>query len=81
MAHIIECDHAACGRTGFDCDGSWYRLTITGAEDTTIWYCSPYCLIIDTVRFDGAQLSHPEIIDVGALLSRTVETRLVALGA
>ena len=25
MAHIIECDHAGCGRTGFDCDGSWYR--------------------------------------------------------
>jgi len=40
-----------CGRTGFDCDGSWYRLSVTGGDDTTVWYCSPYCLIMDAERF------------------------------
>ena len=78
MAHLIECDSPGCRRTGFDCDGSWYRLTVTDVPDGTVWYCSPYCLILDTLRLDGAQLSHHEVIQVGASLTRTVDTWLLA---
>ena len=73
MAHLIECDHAGCGRTGFDCDGSWYRLTVTDLEHTTVWYCSPYCLMIDTLRFDGAGLSHQHVAQLRAALTNTVQ--------
>jgi len=43
MGQHIECDHAGCGRTGDGGDGSWYWLTMSDLEHTTVWYCSPYC--------------------------------------
>jgi hypothetical protein len=42
-------------------------------EHTTVWYCSPYCLMIDTLRFDGAGLSHQDIAQLRAALTSAVQ--------
>jgi hypothetical protein len=68
----IECDHAGCGRTDA-VDGSWYRLMITDVEHTTVWYCSPHCLLLDTLRFDGNTLRHHEIAGLQAALNRVAQ--------
>jgi hypothetical protein len=75
MAQQFECDHAGCERTGDGVYGSWYRLMITDVEHTTVWYCSPYCLLIDTLRFDGAALGREEIAVLQTALNRAGKSR------
>jgi hypothetical protein len=74
MAEQIECDHAGCGRTG-PVDGSWYRLMVADVEHTTVWYCSLFCLVYDTLRFDGAALKHQEIAGLRIMLNNVAQGR------
>jgi hypothetical protein len=71
----IVCDHAGCGRTGDRDHGSWYRLMVTHDEHTTVWYCSPYCLLLDTLRFDSHALTLAQIAGLQVALSRAAEGR------
>lgn len=76
MRQQIECDHVGCGRTGDGVDGSWYRLMVSDVEHTTVWYCSPYCLLRDTLRFDGTGLGHEEIAGLQTELNRASQGKV-----